>query len=84
MITLGWIVLAMAVVGTLSARYGADSRDGADWQDAPAVDRPAVTPKRRHTVRGDLAALRRAVAHRRGMALQPIRRPSRREGGDPK
>ncbi|MHA6792673.1 hypothetical protein ACVGVM_04015 [Pseudonocardia bannensis] len=55
------LVLMLILVGIALAapRYGADSRDGADWRFTTGPPSPPRTPVRRHTVAGDLAAVYR-------------------------
>lgn len=54
-----WITLVLVVIGFAGARYGVDTRDGADWRSGRVpADRPA---RRRFHVRADVAALRRWV-----------------------
>lgn len=55
-----WVILVLLVVVAVAApRYGADTRTGDSWT-AGGGDRPG--PRHRHTVRGDLAAMRGALS----------------------
>ena len=62
------ILLAVLVLIAVAApRYGVDSRDGADWNPARRYDEPPPV-RRRHTVRGDLAALGRRITTAAGQS----------------
>jgi hypothetical protein len=52
------LILLVVLVGIALAapRYGADSRDSADWNPARRYDEPPPT-RRRHTVGADLVTL---------------------------
>lgn len=69
-----WLLLAIVFVAATAARYGADSRDGRDWQRAATV-RPERLPVRRHTPSSDLRAVLRAMSGRPAGADEPSRAP---------
>jgi len=48
------ILVGLALLGLLAARYGADARDGRDWAVGPVPSAPRPAPRR--SPRADLAA----------------------------
>jgi len=55
------LLVVLVAIAVAAPRYGADSRDSADWNPARRYDEPPPT-RRRHTVGADLATLGRAFA----------------------
>lgn len=79
-----WLLLAFALVAAAAARYGADSRDGRDWQRLTGRVWPERLPARRYTPTSDLRAMRRVVLGRRACdVVGPEGYPPRHPYGEP-